>query len=126
MDANPGNSNLERPQTVMDQIFDYPALYRLKIGLVKLAVHPLSKLLIREPIDPDALALAWVRPGDRVFEIGSGDGSLYRLLRDHGRAAHYVGSDSNEHMVRFCATRYPAVRWEIHGGGRYDHAEFEF
>ncbi len=126
MDANPKNSRVERPQTRMDRIFDYPALYRLKIDLVKLIVYPISKLLIREPIDPDALALRCVRPGDRVFEIGCGDGNLYRLLCDHGRADHFVGSDYNERMVQYCAEHYPAAQWEVYSGGRYNHPDSSF
>jgi 2-polyprenyl-3-methyl-5-hydroxy-6-metoxy-1,4-benzoquinol methylase len=126
MDKNLKTLKSERPQTSMDRIFDHPVLYRLKIGLVKLVIYPISKFLIREPIDPDAVALACVQPGDRVFEVGCGDGNLYRLLRDHGRADNFVGSDYNEHMVRYCAQHYPGAKWEVYSGGRYDHPDASF
>jgi SAM-dependent methyltransferase len=126
MDKNLEDLRGGRPNTAMDRIFDHPVLYRSKVGLVKFATYPIAKLFIREPIDADALALSCVRQGDRIFEIGCGHGNLYGLLRDHGLADHYVGSDYNEHMVQYCIEHYPAAQWEIYSGGRYDHPDASF
>ena len=115
-----------RPQTVMDAIFNHPRVYRIKISAVKLVAWPVSTLFIKNKIDPDAIVLKNIKPGESIYEIGCGDGNLYRLLSANGLAANFFGSDYNEHMVKFCAENYPEAQWEVHKEGPYIQSDQKF
>jgi len=113
-------------RTVMDRIFDYPPIYRLKISLVKAVVKPVSALLIRNKFSEEDVILNNVPKGSRVFEIGCGDGNGLRLFVGADHPVAYTGSDYNVHMVDYCRKQYPEARWEEYRGGPYAHATREF
>ena len=62
--------------------------------------HPHARLLSRRP-DFAAIA-AWVKPGAHVLDLGCGDGSLLRFLKDT-RAATGYGVDIADDNVLACA-----------------------
>lgn len=62
--------------------------------------HPHARLLSRRP-DFAAIA-AWVKPGAHVLDLGCGDGSLLRFLKDTRGATGY-GVDIADDNVLACA-----------------------
>lgn len=119
-------SDAPKRRTVMDRIFDFPALYRAKISLVRLVTRPVSSVLIRNRFADDDIILDNVPDGASVFEVGCGDGNGFRLFAQAGRSVRYTGSDYNTHMVDYCRTHFPQASWEYYSGGAYTHADGEF
>jgi len=118
-DASPRLSGTER-------VFNAPRLYRAKMSAVHLATWPLKAALLRNLVPPDDVLLQRISDGMRVFEIGCGDGNLFRLLQTHRRAVQYTGSDYNPHMVEHCRQQYPEAKWEEYRGGAYAHPDYAF
>ena len=111
---------------MLDRIFDFPGLYRVKVTLIKIFMRPISALLIRNKFSEDEVILANVPDGSRVYEIGCGDGNGYRLFLRANRSISYTASDFNVHMVDHCRTAYPDAAWEYYSGGGYQHPDAAF
>jgi len=85
-------------------------VYRLKSSIVGSTANVLSAVWFRNYFDPIEKLAATIE-GRKIFEIGSGDGHLYRRLRENVDKLHYTGSDINAHMIEHCRSRYPEVEW---------------
>lgn len=70
--------------------------------------------------------LAEVRPGDRVLDVGCGEGDFCRQIADAG--GDPVGVDIAQAALARARRRHPALRFELmapHGPLPFDHASFD-
>ena len=122
MDHNKTTAN----RTVMDRIFDFPLVYRIKITLIKVFLRPISLLLIRNKFSEEDVILRNIPSGSRVYEIGCGDGNGLRLFKGANLNVDYTASDYNTHMVDYCRQHYPEANFEYYSGGPYPHEDQSF
>jgi ubiquinone/menaquinone biosynthesis C-methylase UbiE len=95
----------------MERLFNFPRLYRAKFALTGAAVAITRPVLFRNYFTFKGLLAEHIRTGQRVCEIGCGDGENYRLLRDAVGSVDYTGVDVNPNMIQHCRQQHPEARW---------------
>ena len=94
-----------------EALFNFPRLYRLKFAVTGAVVAITKPLLFRNHITFREILAKRIAPGERVCEVGCGDGENYcYLLSDVGRI-DFTGADLNPNMIAHCRERYPEAQW---------------
>jgi SAM-dependent methyltransferase len=65
----------------------------------------------------EVLAAIGIRTGDRVLDVGCGQGDFYDWLRDNRIDPVYVGADLTPAMIDTARRRFPGVRFEVRAAG---------
>jgi len=53
----------------------------------------------------------YVRPGDKVLDLGCGNGRFFEILKDKG--VDYIGVDFSERLIEIAKKRYPQVKFQV-------------
>jgi SAM-dependent methyltransferase len=65
----------------------------------------------------EVLAAIGIRTGDRVLDVGCGQGDFHAWLRENGLDPVYVGVDVTPAMIEMARRRRPGVRFEVRAAG---------
>lgn len=68
----------------------------------------------RNRVWPEVVSLAehYIKAGDNILEVGSGNGRLYDILKK--KDINYIGLDRSENFVRVCEKKYEAKYGSLH------------
>jgi len=53
----------------------------------------------------------YVMPGDKVLDLGCGNGRFFEFLKD--KDIHYIGVDFSEKLVEIAKEKYPKVKFQV-------------
>jgi len=53
----------------------------------------------------------YVMPGDKVLDLGCGNGRFFEFLRD--KDINYIGVDFSEKLIEFAKEKYPKVKFQV-------------
>ncbi len=65
----------------------------------------------------------YFREGDRVLDLGCGNGRFYDLVCGQGKSARYFGVDNAERLVALARQRYPQGQFLVYNGVDLPFAE---
>lgn len=94
-----------------ERIFDKPILYRVKVNTVRWCTLLVRKVFCRHKSEPLDLFYRNIKDGDKVLDIGCGDGYVYNYLWNRGRKMEFLGLDINERMIGHCRRKFPDQVW---------------
>ncbi len=53
----------------------------------------------------------YIRPGDKVLDLGCGNGRFFEILKDKG--IDYIGVDFSERLIEIAKKRYPQAKFQV-------------
>jgi len=53
----------------------------------------------------------WLVKGDKVLDLGCGNGRFFEILK--GKSINYIGVDSSEKLIKIARERYPGARFQV-------------
>lgn len=76
-----------------------------------LIAEEFSKTREYAPEDRMALLFKYIKSGDRVLDLGCGNGRFYEALRD--KKINYLGADYSKKMIEIAKRRYPEADFRV-------------
>lgn len=115
-------------ERLMERIFNFPRLYRLKIWMVSNTFQLIKPLIAKNYFTFNEILFNILPEGSNVFEIGCGNGKLYQELRLNCNNIKYTGIDINKSMIEYCSAQFPDAAWECYNSLPYPYPDdyFEF
>ncbi len=102
-------------------------LQQVKNGYNKISEH-FSQTRYK-PWDEFKLFKEYIRDGQKILDLGCGNGRLYKFLKDQNLNVDYYGLDNAEKLISICKEKYPEVADRFKVGEifklPYDESQFD-